>query len=218
MEPDTALDIARGLAAQNVTVEVTPAERVASTTVRHSYPATPVGRGIRLDVGDLYAREPRLVLMEFRLEEVSPGQEVEVGSIRVQGHVLTRGGGVETRCIDLPVRLRVGEGPLVDPEVRRVASLLDAADARKEAIRLREEGDREHASHVLCEAAETLALEGADDEEVAREATILREAALRMESGVWGVAEQKYAKQEAHDLGRSRALARERYQRDPERS
>lgn len=201
------------LAAQNVSVEITSGSGTALASVRHSYPSTPTDHGMRLDVGDLYAREPRLVLMEFRLGEAFVGDEVDVAGIRVQGHVLNHDGGVEQRQIDLPVRLRVGDGPLVEPEVRRVALQLDARDARERAIGHQEQGKWTRAREVLVETADRIVAERPDDPDVENEAARLRESALQMDMDVWTTKERKYMLQEAHDLGRARAKARTRYQR-----
>ena len=202
------------LAAQNVTIQMDPGPGALLSAVRHSYPTTPVGNGLRLDVGDLYAREPRLALMEFRLEGAEPGSELEVATITVQGYVLTDEGGVEQRTVDLPVRLRVGDGPRVEPEVRRVVALLDAADARERAVRQREQGDWDNARLTLDEAADRLQRELPDDSEAQREARGLRDIADRMREGHYSISEAKYLKQQAYDLGRSRSLARERYRRE----
>jgi len=202
------------LAAQNVSIEVTPDPDVHLAAVRHSYPTSTVGRTLRMDVGDLYAREPRLALLEFRLPDAAPGRELDVAMIRVQGHILTEEGGIEHRRMDLPVRLRVGEGPRVEPELHRVAVMLDAADARREALRLRDTGDREQAGRVLGEAAARLEEALPGDTEAAREARDLRAIAERMREGVFDMSEIKYLKQQAYDESRSRSRAKEKYRRD----
>jgi len=92
------------LAAQNVTAEVIPGKGSELVAVRHSYPRSPSGRGVKLELGDLYAREPRLVLVDFRLRAGAPGEELEVGHVKVEGHVVSGEGGVERRIIDLPIR------------------------------------------------------------------------------------------------------------------
>jgi len=132
----------------------------------------------------------------------------------VQGYVLTDEGGVEQRTVDLPVRLRVGDGPRVEPEVRRVVALLDAADARERAVRQREQGDWDNARLTLDEAADRLQRELPDDSEAQREARGLRDIADRMREGHYSISEAKYLKQQAYDLGRSRSLVRERYRRE----
>ncbi len=105
------------LAAQNVQVTLEPGAGAELVAVRHSYPTTPLDSGVRLEVGDLYAREPRLVLVEFLVSATAPGQEVELGRIHIEGHVLSGDGAVERRTIDLPLTFTLEDGPRVDAEV-----------------------------------------------------------------------------------------------------
>jgi Ca-activated chloride channel homolog len=202
------------LAAQNVTLEVAPREGVRGVAVRHSYPSTPVGRGLRLDIGDLYAREPRLALMQFILEDARPGTELAVADLRVSGHVLTEEGGVEHRVVELPVRLAVGEGPRVEAEVRRVAVLLDAAEARERAERRRMEGDFGGAGEVLRESAGQLVQSLPGDPEAAREAAELSDLASRLEEERFYEEDVKYMKQRSYDAMRSKMMASDRYRRE----
>jgi hypothetical protein len=57
---------------------------------------------ILVEALDIGAREPRLALMEFILEDARPGTELAVADLRVSGHVLTEEGGVEHRVVELP--------------------------------------------------------------------------------------------------------------------
>ncbi len=202
------------LSAQGVTLEVTPESGAELVAVRHSYPRTTHGDTLRLDLGDLYATEPRLALIEFRVTPRTPGSEVAVARIRARGYVITEGGGVEERTVDLPIRMRIGDGPLVHPEVRRVASLLDAADARESAVRLQEEGRWEEARHRLLRTAASIHMEFDEDPAMQREVMELNEASEMFHSGALLAADRKYLKQGAYDLGRSREGARDRYRRE----
>jgi Ca-activated chloride channel family protein len=58
------------IAAQNVTVEISTTDAVEACRVLHSYPSTQANGVLSLQVGDLYAREPRPVLVEFLLKPV----------------------------------------------------------------------------------------------------------------------------------------------------
>src|SRR5689334_6434217 len=54
------------LSAQTVAVEIRPASVVTLTAVRHQYPSATMPNGAcRLELGDLYAREPKSVLVEL---------------------------------------------------------------------------------------------------------------------------------------------------------
>ncbi len=215
-----------GLAAQNVTVTVRPSAAVQFTALRHGYPQTPVDGGVAIQIGDLYAKEPRLALMEFLLPAVGAGagagagagpdgidEEREVARLEVAGHVIRSDGGVEHRVVSLPVRLRVGEAPRVDAEVQQTVLLLEGARARDEALERQARGDWQGAVGVLRKARNAFQELG-DSPEADREAQDLDLMASRVEEHAgFDALDLKYMKQRAWDDRRSRAAAKELYSR-----
>ena len=214
-----------GLAAQNVTVVVRPSAAVQFTALRHGYPHAPVEGGVRIQVGDLYAKEPRLALMEFLLppaghdeagtdvRDVERNQERDVARIEVAGHVVQPGGGVEHRVVSLPIRLKVGNAPRVDAEVQATAMILAGARARDEALERQAHGDWQGAAGVLREASHVL--HSLDDSPAADlEARDLDLMAQRVEEHAgFDALDMKYMKQRAWDSRRSREAGKERYSR-----
>jgi hypothetical protein len=152
--------------------------------------------------------------MEFLLGVGDPKQEVDVASLEVRGHVVTEDGGVERQRVDLPIRIRPGEGPLVSPEVEKVRVLLEAASAREEADRLREGGDWERAARLLRQAADRIEVKIPRDPEGAAESRTLRALADRMASGEFEARDRKYMMQEVYDRSRSKWEAAQRYRRE----
>ena len=53
------------VSAQNVAVELQPARAVRLVTLHNDYPTTPLADGRRVELGDLYAREPKTLLVEL---------------------------------------------------------------------------------------------------------------------------------------------------------
>lgn len=142
------------LCAQTISVEVRPSPAVTLTAIRHQYPTTTLGTGgARLEIGDLYAREPKSVLVEFFVpalpDAAGDAGEVAIARIALTAHVLTDGGGVERQEIVFPIAGRLTAAGHAEPEVRREMLLLDAAKAREDALRLRDEGDMDGAGEVL---------------------------------------------------------------------
>jgi Ca-activated chloride channel homolog len=206
-----------GVAAQNVAIHVRPGADARFTTLHHAYPMTRTGEGARLDVGDLYAKEPRLALLEFEIPGAEVDRELEIGTLEVRGDVLTAGGGVERREVLLPVRLVLGEGPRVDAEIRRTQLLLESARAREEALEREERGDAQGARAVLNDVAAALWVRLPGDAEARVEADDLLSLASRIhERGRFDAADIKYLKQQALDQRRSRGSVRERYRRGRE--
>jgi Ca-activated chloride channel family protein len=205
-----------GLAAQNVSVIVRPGATVQLAAVRHSYPRDVLDDGgLRIQIGDLYAREPRLLLTEFLLPTMADLKtDVPVARISVEGDVLSPEGGVERRVVDLAVTLDATRGAHAEPEVHRTGVLLDAAKAREDALARQEQGDWEGAAFRMKEAASGLAALGADDALAAREAVDLERMADRLRQREWRAKDVKYMKQQALDSRRARYQRKERYRRD----
>src|SRR5690606_1499303 len=128
------------LSAQNLTVELRPADAAQLIVTHHRYPSHSIEGGVRLELGDLYARTPRLLLVEFLVPMGDPYAEVAIAELTVTAHVLSAAGGVERQEIRLPIRASFSGGPRSDPEVRRELLLQEAARVREEARRAREAG------------------------------------------------------------------------------
>jgi Ca-activated chloride channel homolog len=206
------------LAARGVHVRLRTGGAARFRTLRHDYPVTHVPGGVDIAVGELYASEPRLVLLEFELREWHPGQEIELGTIEVVGAVLTSGGfpgeELDERVIRIPVRLVVGERARVDAEIRRTAVLLDAARGRREAARRYERGDFSGAMDSLSVAYEAFPAAGLDDALSMREASDLERLVGKAEAcRELSPMDLKYLKQSALDEGRSNRRAKDRYYR-----
>jgi len=198
------------LSAQNVTVSLRPARAARLSLIHHSYPSHDLQDGVRLSMGDLYARDPRLLLAEFAVSHRAPAGEMEVAEFTVSADVLSEGGAVEHREVRLPVRFSPAEGARTDPEVRRELLVQEAARARDEARKAQDEGHYERASRTLHETA--LHLEendGALDADLQEEMADLRAMAARFKAGAVAEADRKYLYQRSYDaMSSKRAGAR----------
>ncbi len=206
------------LAAQNVAVTIRPGRDAQVTAVHHRYPRTEQKDGsLRLELGDLYALEPRSLLAEFLMGDVGAA-EADVALLTVEGHVLLPGGGVEKRTVDLPIRVKPGDAPVANPEVRRELLVQQAARARDEALEARRRGDLEGGARALSVMADRVDAMAGDDADLADEAADLREMAVRYETEVVSEADAKYMQQRSigSSLSRSesyRMLSEERAKR-----
>ncbi len=145
------------LGAQNVAIEIAPSGAVQLVAIHHDYPLTEVGNGVkRVEIGDLYAREPRSLLVEFLVPALADGAAVDIATITIHAYVLTADGGVERQQITLPIVGPLEAAGRRDPEVQREIVLAGAAQARREARRLRDAGDVRAARETLREARERL--------------------------------------------------------------
>lgn len=205
------------LAAQNVVVTVSPGRAVEIAAVHHRYPTRSLDHGaLRLELGDLYALEPKSLLVELLVRDDvgapgSNGQDaagagagpraldrdsLDVATLVVEGYVLTEK-GVEQRMVTLPVRVSPAEAGVVEPEVRREMLLLRAARARHEALEDRADGIPGDGARKLRDAAGSIVEAGLADPELDEEAEDLRRMAERFEDDVVTMADAKYMHQRA---------------------
>lgn len=203
------------LSAQNIRVAIEPGRHAEYANVVHDYPRDSEGNVLTIDVGDLYAREPRRLLMEFLIAPEKIGEsEAHVADVTVTAHVLTEGGGVELRTIEMPITVSPEAGGRVDATVRREMLLLEAADARAKALEASSEGRyHEGSSHLRASIDRLEELDDGEDDVVREELVDLR----AMESLVMAreVEERdvKYMKQRVYDSHRGRVSAKGRIRR-----
>ncbi|HEX6057965.1 MAG TPA: VWA domain-containing protein, partial [Gemmatimonadaceae bacterium] len=145
------------LAAQNVAVDVEVESAVQLVAVHNDYPMVHSGRNLRAEIGDLYAREPKSLLLELFVPALEDGQTIPIATVTVSAYVLAADGGIEHQVVRIPVAAPLSRDGHAEPEVRRELMLLGAAKARREALKLRDRGDFGGASAVLGTMAETLA-------------------------------------------------------------
>jgi Ca-activated chloride channel family protein len=187
-----------GVAAQNVTVSI-KIESAQLIAVHHAYPCTTEGDQLRLDIGDLYAAEPKAVLVELLLDHPATDAEITLARMTVRGVVVASDGSIETRVIELPIKLSLSNGPHVEPEVQREALLLVAARAREEARAAHERGDNAAAAELLQRTAYTLREAGLNDDDVAEDASDLQAMAASYSVSEPSSRDLKYAYQRSQD-------------------
>ncbi|MEJ2679200.1 MAG: VWA domain-containing protein [Gemmatimonadota bacterium] len=201
------------LAAQNVAVTVAPAAGVGGARVLHQYPSQQLGDGtLRLELGDLYALEPKSLLVEFLVD--GGGEQEEVATLLVEGHVMLPGGGVERRTLTLPIRVSPAAAAVVNPEVRREMVLLEAAKAREEALHDRALGAFEDGARKLRQVAEKMRPYAASDAEVRDEMEDLRDLAEKFDDREVSGSDAKYMYQLAYSRQQSKRATTERLSED----
>lgn len=202
------------LVAQNVRVTLRPGPDADFVKVVHEYPSHAEGPELTLEVGDLYAREPRRVLMEFLVPpSEQEGADARVTELTVTAQVLTPGGGVEQQTISLPVTLSPVEGGKVEPQVRKEVLLLEAARAREEALDAQRRGDYGGGTASLRRAVHELGTSAYQDAEIAEELRDLEAMGQQFAHGSVDGTDVKYLKQRAREAALGRHLGKERIRR-----
>jgi Ca-activated chloride channel family protein len=193
------------LSAQNVAVEIQLASSVELVAIHHDYPLAEVGNGAkRVEIGDLYAREPRSLLVEFLVPALSGGAVVDIGTITIHAYVLLADGSVERQRIKLPIVGPLEAAGRQEPEVQREVVLAAAAQARREARRQRDEGDVHAARETLRAARARLAQHPDQTLQVREQVADLRAMEASIEEA--SPADLKYMGQRAYNMSRGKAM------------
>jgi Ca-activated chloride channel family protein len=189
------------LAAQNLTLTIQPTDAAAMVAVHHSYPRYETADGLRLELGDLYAREPKLVLIEMLVTSLAPAA-VDVARLTLQAAVLGENRSIEQQEIVINVTTSA-DGPVSNAEVRREMLLLESARVRQDALADQQRGDYNAAFEKMQHMSEKLRAAGLDDAQVQEEAADLHLMSAQMTAETWGMAETKYMHQRAYDSSKA---------------
>lgn len=202
------------VAAQNVIVNVKPEAGSNITMVHHSYPSTQTPDGLRLQVGDLYTREPRAVLVEMLVPPQQIGETVLVATLTVQADVVGAG-SVTRETITLPVTMSVIDGAQVNATIERESLLQEAARVREEALNDRARGDYQSASARLRGFGDKVSASGIRDAALEEDAMDLRGMSHLFASQSVSESDAKYIKQRMYDTKRGRSNKKDLISRKP---
>jgi Ca-activated chloride channel family protein len=146
------------VSAQGLTVKLVLDEAVTMVVMHSDWPTTTPATGtFHFDLGDLYAAEPKPLLLELfvplaRLAlleaDVKP-----IATLSVSADVITATGGVEHRVSHLPIASSLDGQQRMEPEIEMAVLLAHAAKAREEAARLQRAGEADMAERVMREAS-----------------------------------------------------------------
>ncbi|MDQ8155225.1 MAG: VWA domain-containing protein, partial [Gemmatimonadota bacterium] len=145
------------LSAQNLTVTLTGSAAVRDVVVWGEWPTVAHTNDLTISLGDLYAREPRRLLVEFVVSDrMAKKMGGAVGEVRLEADVLTADGGVHHVIVTFPIAANLEEAQRVEPTIETQVLLAQAAKARKEAAEHQERGEIREAANVLREAARAM--------------------------------------------------------------
>ncbi|HEX2778206.1 MAG TPA: VWA domain-containing protein [Gemmatimonadaceae bacterium] len=203
------------LAAQNVTVEIRPGAGARFVRVWHDYPVHVANGAGRVEIGDIYGREPKTILAELFVPALLHDGDVDIGEVAIDAHVLTADGGVDHQHLTLPIRSPLSPAGNVEPEVRHEMLLVRAARAREESLRRGDAGDVAGATRVLREMAEELAAAPWATPTTAEHAADLMSIAEKMVQASFDAADAKYLAQRAYNTHRAKGAYEAKLRRGP---
>jgi Ca-activated chloride channel family protein len=147
------------LYAQNVSVEIRPADPVEVAAVLNEYPATVLDAGIQVSVGDVYGGQRVRVVFKLLIPHLA-GLGVQKVADLVLRYV-TVGDTVAMHETTMPLTVNAvsaeeAAGATADDDVTDEVTVLLAARATDEARRLADQGRTDEAARILSEAADQL--------------------------------------------------------------
>lgn len=166
---------------QNLTVTLHLSEQVFNVNPLNAYPFTMDGRVLHFRMGDIYGDELKTLALELTLPPLPDLGEQQIATLTFDYDELTAEGS-EHRTLSLPVMINVAPTGVLRPapndEVRRSVLLLQAAQARSQAVQEADRHNYEGASQVLEQVARSIEAADLDDLQLRDERdALLREAA-----------------------------------------
>jgi Ca-activated chloride channel family protein len=172
---------------QNLVITLTLSPEIRMVRQLNTYPTDSHNGVVRFRLGDLFADELKLLLLELSIPALQHLGQVEVAKLRFEYDDLG-GDTVSHRVVDLPIMVNTvpeadfaGRQP--NEEVVKMRLLLEAARAREEAVKQADAGNFQAASQVLQNAAQQMRNSGLDDSELAQQQNMLYEEASDMDFG-----------------------------------
>lgn len=218
--PDQAANIFReelrdllSVVGQNLTITLTPTGAVQWIKQFNTYPTEENGGTVSFRMGDLFAEEVKLLLVELNIPALESLGQIEVARLVFSYDELTENAAIR-RTHELPIIINsVSESEYADHKpndaVVRTMLLLNAARAREQAVKHADQREFERAGNVLRLAASAIAESSvADDPELQQQHNMLHEEAIDMEFGAerFGEYERKTHTTKAEYFSETRPL------------
>jgi Ca-activated chloride channel family protein len=211
--------------AQGITVRLTLATAVSVMVVHSDWPcATPEPGVFHFDLGDLYAAEPKPLLLELfvpheRLTLLATNG-APIATATVSADVILSGGRVEHRTLHLPIASTLVGQQQLEPEVESAVLLARAAKAREEAARRQRNGEVDLAESLMrahsVELANSPLYHHPDyAEQLMESASDLTVLADKYQQGTFSELDAKYQLQRTYNQRRGKHKYDEQLRRKP---
>ena len=203
------------LVAQDVQVTLRLRGPAANIEVLQEWPTTGVSNGLRVELGDLYAREPKRVLARWFVPDAFVAPDTVLGDVETVAAVVSAT-GIDRRVTVTPITASFDAQEHVEPTIHSEVLAAEAAAARRKAVELGDAGDVQGAAFLLETAASSYAGLAATDPEAASQMHEFKAMAYKYRQREVGEADRKYLKQRAYNAQRGKRGYDELLRRKPE--
>jgi len=203
------------IVAQNVSVEIRPGTDVKLVGILNEYPTTEVPGGVQIQLGDAYGDELRRLVFELHIPSLADLGTCQVAEVILR--YVTVAGDAEMHAVTIPMVVNfvdapTAEGADVDREVTEQVTILRAAESRRRAQALADEGRWDEAQDEIAGSVEVLrsvAAASPNPELLLEDIGELEDNRVFLASSrTWSPADRKRMHYQAHDKGKSRTRRR----------
>ena len=198
------------IVAQNVSVEIRPSSDVKLLGILNEHPTTEVPGGVQIQLGDAYGGELSRLVFELHIPSLAELGTRQVAEVLLR--YVTVGKETQMHTVTIPMVVNLVDAPTaesadVDREVTEQVTILRAAESRKRAQQLADEGRFDEASQELGSSVQYLSsmLPMAADPDAFRDDIEELEHNRRvLESRQWSAGDKKRMHYESYGRSRSR--------------
>lgn len=170
---------------QNLTISLETTDHITTINQLNAYNMHSDGRRVSFSLGDVYGNEIKTLVLEISIPALKDIGEQEIARLYFEYDEISEH-GTQHQMLELPVIVNIAPQDAANPpnpEVRRTVLLLQAARARRDAIALADQGDYEHASQILRQAAGNIEDSQIMNRDLVDEQSVLLKQADEMEHG-----------------------------------
>jgi Ca-activated chloride channel family protein len=171
---------------QNLTITVTPNEHVKNVRQMNAYPMQTNGKVTSFRLGDIFGGELKTMIIELNIPALHTLGEQQIATLTFEYDEIV-GESTAHRVYEMPVMIKIRAAhelpPPPDSTVAQSVLLLQAAQARKEAIKSADAGDFLGASQLLRTVATAIEQSAVKNNQLQEERDALVEQAEQLSRG-----------------------------------
>lgn len=172
---------------QNLTISLEQTEYITEVKQLNAYPTERTGRKLSFRLGDVFGDEIKALLMELSIPALKEMGQRQIATLRFEYDELSEG-TTRHQVWEMPVMVNVAQPSAISPsavnrEVKRSVLLLQAAQARRQAVEAADKGKFVEAAKFLRDAVSEISVAGFSDNQLDEESMALEKQADELERG-----------------------------------
>jgi len=171
---------------QNLTITIETEGDVTELRQLNAYPVEGKNNKTTFQLGDIFAHEVKTLVLELDIPAIATIGETQIATLsfeydEIKGTTTTH--HAESFPVKVNVRADAAQSLEPNAEVEQSVLLLQAANARREAVKSADKGDYQRASQVLRDVAKSIDESQVINDQLREEQSALLEQATKMDQG-----------------------------------